>query len=111
MNNLQLSESSTFRLEWTRDEERRGSHLVDIRERGGRFRRREVDSPPMPFALVRGFFRGTGPVNAVIRADEEHEEPLPLVWKRVAIKRTAKSQRGENVMLGGGAWAGQAGSA
>ena len=67
----------------------------------------------MPFALpFRGFFRGTEPtVNAVIRADEENEQPLPLVWKRVAIKRTAKSQRGENVMLGGGAWAGQAGSA
>lgn len=59
----------------------------------------------MPFAL--GFFRGAEPVNAVIRADEE-PGPLPLVWKRVAIKRTAKSQRGENVMLG---WAGRAGSA
>lgn len=107
MNNFEQSSTWSLKLERRKRKEREL----------GRYPRTRcsVSAPRLAFdafcPLAGGFFRGTEPVNGVIRADEENEEPLPLVWKRVAIKRTAKSQRGENVMLGGEAWAGQAGSA
>lgn len=98
-------------IEWRIKKGQRGKHGGQFRRpatRSGRFfvaLRWQAFCTPVDVA-GRGFFpREQERINAVIRADEEQSR-LPLVWERVAIKRTTKSQRGvtrragEGIMLG-----------